>query len=144
MRFCRCFTWSGELNFSSVSKPSRPLALVPMGTLCQAENCSIMPQVIQAELNPQGAGPSGPLAWGPVGALCQAENCSIMPQVIQAELNPQVLWPAAFSFLAASNTSGQVFGISLTPAFFSSSLLTHMTMEEELNGKESISPFEVE
>src|ERR671912_2952612 len=96
---------SGELNFSSVSKPSRPLPLVPIGT------------------------------------LCQAENCSMCAQVTQALEKPQVVWPAAFSFLAASNTSGQVFGISLTPAFFSSSLFTHMTMEEELNGKESISPF---
>src|SRR5687767_437522 len=104
MRFCRCFTCSGELNFISVSKPSRPLALVAIGT------------------------------------LCQAENCSMLAQLAQAFEKPQVSWPAALSFLPASNTSGQVFGISLTPAFFSSSLLIHMTIEEELNGKESISP----
>src|SRR6202008_4859677 len=108
MRFCRCFTCSGELNFSTVSKPSRPLALVPIGTLCQAENCS---------------------------------TCD---QVTQALEKPQLVWPAALSFLAASNTSGQVFGISLTPAFFSSSLLIHITMDDELNGNDSMSPFEVE
>src|ERR1700688_1346683 len=45
---------SGVLNSSTVSKPSRPLALVPIGTLCQAENCSISPQVIQDEEKPQG------------------------------------------------------------------------------------------
>src|ERR1700690_1217301 len=44
---------SGVLNSSTVSKPSRPLALVPIGTLCQAENCSISPQVIQDEEKPQ-------------------------------------------------------------------------------------------
>ena len=30
-----------------------PLALVPIGTLCQAENCSMKPQVIQLEEKPQ-------------------------------------------------------------------------------------------
>src|SRR6478736_6296552 len=108
MRFCRCLMCSGELNFSSVSKPSRPFALVPIGT------------------------------------LCQAENCSICAQVAQALEKPQVAWPAALSFLAASNTSGQVFGIAAMPAFFSSSLLIHITIEEELKGNDSISPFEVE
>ena len=49
----------------------------------------------------------------------------------------------AFSFLAASNVSGQVFGIS-TFAFFSSSRFTHITVEDELKGKDSISPFDVE
>src|SRR6059058_3652245 len=108
MRFCRCLTCTGELNCSTVSKPSSPFALVPIGT------------------------------------LCQAENCSICAQVAQALEKPQVAWPAAFSFLAASNTSGQVFGISATPAFFNSSLLIHITMDEELKGNDSISPFEVE
>ena len=80
----------------------------------------------------------------PIGTLCQAENCSIWAQVAQALEKPQVSWPAAFSFLAASNTSGQVFGISVTPAFFNSSLLIHITIEDELKGKDSISPFDVE
>ena len=64
--------------------------------------------------------------------------------VAQALEKPQVVWPAAFSFLAAAKTSGQVFGVSVTPAFFSSSLLIHITIEDELNGKDSISPFDVE
>ena len=80
----------------------------------------------------------------PIGTLCQAENCSICAQLAQALEKPQVSWPAAFSFLAASNTSGQVFGISLMPAFFNSSLLIHITIEDELKGKDSISPFDVE
>src|SRR5437868_13543783 len=105
---CRCFTCSGELNFNSVSKPSSPFALVPIAT------------------------------------LCQAENCSICAQLAQALEKPQVSWPAASNFLAASNTSGQVFGISATPAFFNSSLLIHITMEDELKGKDSMSPLEVE
>src|SRR4051812_26280608 len=88
--------------------------------------------------------PSSPLALVPIGTLCQAENCSILAHVAQALEKPQVAWPAAFSFLAASKTSGQVFGISATPAFFNSSLLIHITIDDELNGNESISPFEVE
>src|ERR1700733_12781919 len=44
---------SGVLNASTVSKPSRPLPLLPIGTLCQAENCSMNPQVIQLEEKPQ-------------------------------------------------------------------------------------------
>ena len=80
----------------------------------------------------------------PIGTLCQAENCSICAQLAQALEKPQVSWPAAFSFLAASNTSGQVFGISVTPAFFNSSLLIHITIEDELKGNDSMSPFEVE
>src|SRR6476469_4332670 len=99
---------NGELNFSSVSKPSSPFALVPIGT------------------------------------LCQAENCSIFAHDAQALEKPQVVWPAAFSFLAASNTSGQVFGIAAIPAFFSSSLLIHITIDEELKGNDSMSPLEVE
>src|ERR1700692_1112516 len=43
----------GVWNSSRVSKPSSPLALLPIGTLCQAENCSIRPQVIQDEEKPQ-------------------------------------------------------------------------------------------
>jgi hypothetical protein len=46
--------------------------------------------------------------------------------------------------LAAANTSGQVFGISVMPAFFNSSLLIHITIEEELNGNDSMSPLAVE
>src|SRR5262245_30440879 len=107
MRFCRCLTWSGPLNFSSVSKPSRPLALLP------------------------------------IGRLCQAESCSIFTQVAQAFENPHLSKPPALSFLAASNTSGQVLGTA-TPALSSASLLYHITVEDELNGKDSISPFDVE
>src|SRR3981189_2626747 len=99
---------SGELNFSSVSKPSSPFALVPIGTLCQAENCSMCAHDAQALEKPQG-------------------SC-----------------PAAFSFFAASNTAGQVFGIAGAPAFFNSSLLIHITIEEELKGNDSMSPLEVE
>src|SRR5215210_7926539 len=110
MRFCKCLTCSGELNFSSVSKPSSPFALVPIGT------------------------------------LCQAERCSMLTQVTQAFEKPQVAWPAAFSFFAASNTSGQVFGgwSGLSPAFLKASLLYHITVDDELNGKDSISPLAVE
>src|SRR5204862_5509317 len=107
IRFCRCLTCSGELNLSSVSKPSRPLPLVP------------------------------------IGMLCQAENCSMCAQVAQALEKPQVSWPAAFSFFAAAKTSGHVFGIS-TFAFFSASRFTHMTIDEELTGNDSISPLAVE
>ena len=96
------------MNFISVSKPSRPLALVAIGTLCQAENCSII-------------GPGGPGIREAAGLVA-----------------------GGLQLLAGSNTCGQVFGISATPAFFSSSLLIHMTIEEELNGKESISPLAVE
>src|ERR1700745_675 len=98
---------SGVLNSSTVSNPSRPLALVPIGTLCQAENCSISPQVIQPVEKPQ------------VGFV-------------------------ACSFLASANNSGQVFGGSAISAFFSASRLTQSTMLDELNGNESISPFDVE
>ena len=80
----------------------------------------------------------------PIGTLCQAENCSIWAQEAQAFEKPQVACPAALSFLAASNTSGQVFGMSVTPAFFSSSLLIHITIEEELKGIDSMSPLDVE
>src|ERR1700690_2028732 len=97
---------SGVLNSSTVSKPSSPLPLLPIGTLCHAENCSISPQEPQAEEKPQ------------VGLV-------------------------ACSFLASANTSGQVFGGSAISAFFSASRLIHSTMLEELNGKDSISPFEV-
>src|ERR1700754_913963 len=108
IRFCRCLTCSGELNCSTVSKPSRPFALVAIGTLCHAESCSICAHV------------APPLE------------------------KPQVACPAAFSFLAASNTSGQVFGIAATPAFLSSSLLIHITIDDELKGNDSMSPLEVE
>ena len=65
---------SGPLKLSTVSKPSRPFALVESGT------------------------------------LCQADICSTLTQVTHALEKPQVAWPDAFSFFAASNTSGQVFG----------------------------------
>src|SRR3954449_1821618 len=108
MRCCRCLTCSGPLKVRTVSKPSSPFALVP------------------------------------IGMLCQAENCSMLAQVAQALQKPQVACPAALSFLAASKTSGQVFGISATPAFLSSSLLIHITIDDELNGNDSISPLDVE
>jgi hypothetical protein len=41
------------------------------------------------------------------------------------------------------NSSGQVLGIS-APIFLSSSRFTHMTVDDELKGNDSISPFEVE
>src|SRR5918911_1317127 len=99
----------GALNFSSVSQPSRPFALVESGT------------------------------------LCQAESCSTLTQVTQALEKPQVAWPALFSFFAASNSSGQVFGglSGSRPAFLKASLLYHITVEDELNGKDSISPLAV-
>src|SRR6202049_1078819 len=96
---------SGVLNSSTVSKPSSPLALLPIGTLCHAENCSIRPQEPQAEEKPQ------------VGLV-------------------------ACSFLAAANTSGQVFGGVAISAFFSASRLTHITMLDELKGNDSMSPLE--
>src|SRR5260370_1468345 len=96
---------SGVLNSSTVSKPSSPLALVPIGTLCHAENCSIRPQDPQAEEKPQ------------VGFV-------------------------ACSFLASANTSGQVFGGWAISAFFTASRLTQSTMLDELNGNDSMSPFE--
>ena len=80
------------------------------------------------------------------GTLCQAESCSRLTQVTQAFEKPQVAWPAAFSFFAASNTSGQVFGglSGSSPAFLKASLLYHITVEDELNGNDSISPLAVE
>src|SRR4051812_29402645 len=108
MSFSRCLTCSGPLNSRTVSKPSRPLALVANGK------------------------------------LCQAESCSILTQLAHAFEKPQVEYPASFSFFASSNTSGHVFGISAMLAFFNASRLTHITVEEELNGNESISPLEVE
>ena len=78
--------------------------------------------------------------------LCQAESCSIFTQVTQLLAKPQVAEPDALSFLAASNTSGQVFGgvSGSRPAFLKASRLIHITIEDELNGNDSISPFEVE
>jgi hypothetical protein len=59
---------------------------------------------------------------------------------------PQLGWPAALSFLAASNTSGHVLGglSGSSPAFLKLSLLYHMTVLDELKGMESISPLVVE
>ena len=78
--------------------------------------------------------------------MCHADICSTFTQVTQALEKPQVAWPAALSFFAASNTSGQVFGgaSGLRPAFLKASLLYHITVEDELNGNDSISPFVVE
>ena len=78
------------------------------------------------------------------GTLCQADNCSRSTQVAHALEKPQVAKPAAFSFLASSKTSGQVFGISAMPAFFNASRLIHITVDDELKGNDSISPFDVE
>ena len=52
-------------------------------------------------------------------------------------------WPAALSFFAASNTSGQVFGIWATPAFFNLSLFIHITIHA-MKGIDSMPPFDVE
>src|SRR2546428_61704 len=54
-----CLAMIGVLNLSSVSGPSSPFALVASGRLCQAVNCSIWVQVIQAGTIPQLA----PLAF---------------------------------------------------------------------------------
>ena len=80
------------------------------------------------------------------GTLCQAESCSTFTQVTQALEKPQVELPAAFSFFAASNTSGQVFGsfAGSRPAFLKASRLIHITVDDELNGSDSISPLAVE
>ena len=57
---------------------------------------------------------------------------------------PQV-GDVACSFFAASETSGQVLSLSgSTPALASASLFSHMTMDDELKGKDNISPFTVE
>src|SRR5262249_23455892 len=109
-RCSRCFTCSGPLKLSTVSKPSMPLALVASGT------------------------------------LCQAESCSTLTHVTHALLKPQLGWAEAFSFLAASKTSGQVLGgfSGSSPAFLKLSLLYHITVLDELNGNDSMSPFTVE
>ena len=49
--------WNGVLNFNSVSKPSIPFALVASGTLCHAESCSRLSQVIQADEKPHFSKP---------------------------------------------------------------------------------------
>ena len=74
----------------------------------------------------------------------QADNCSRFAHVTQALEKPQVAKPDAFNFLAASKTCGQVLGISAMLAFFRASLLIHITIEDELKGNDSISPFAVE
>ena len=78
--------------------------------------------------------------------LCQDASCSMLAQVTQAVDIPQFGCPEALSFLAASNTSGQVFGgaSGSSPALRNASLLIHITIDDELNGNESISPFDVE
>ena len=80
------------------------------------------------------------------GTLCHADICSTLTQVTHAFEKPQVACPDALSFFAASNTSGQVFGrlTGSSPAFLKASRLIHITVDEELNGIESISPFAVE
>src|SRR5262245_2387497 len=89
--------------------------------------------------------PSMPLALLASGTLCQAESCSRLTQVTQALPKPQLGW-LAFSFLAASNTSGQVFGglSGSRPAFLKASLLYHITVLDELKGMDIISPLVVE
>src|SRR2546421_9252785 len=52
-----CLAIVGVLNTSSASGPSRPLALVANGRLCQELNCSIWVQLIQAGTTPQLAPP---------------------------------------------------------------------------------------
>src|SRR5437764_3221066 len=58
LRAAMCLVTIGVLNTSSVSGPSRPLALVAKGRLCQALNCSIWVQLIQAGTTPQLAPPA--------------------------------------------------------------------------------------
>jgi len=54
--------------------------------------------------------------------------------------------PAVFSFLGGHRTlRARFFGIAAMPAFFSSSLLIHITIDEEFEGKrEQCRPWEVE
>src|ERR1700692_4045893 len=58
LRAVMCLVTTGVLNTSSASGPSRPLALVANGRLCQALNCSIWVQLIQAGTTPQLAPPA--------------------------------------------------------------------------------------
>jgi len=44
-----------SVEFRTVSKPSRPFALVPIAALCHAENCSMFAHVAQALEKPQVA-----------------------------------------------------------------------------------------
>ena len=79
------------------------------------------------------------------GTLCQAASCSMCAQVVHAVEKPQVGDTDARSFFAASNTPGQVFRLaSSTPPFLSWSLFSHITIDDELNGNDSISPLAVE
>ncbi|MNY50974.1 hypothetical protein D3C86_1865280 [compost metagenome] len=68
--------------------------------------------------------PPMPLALVANSTLCQVEKLSSWVQPCQARVMGQ-LWPLALSFLAASNTSGQVLGATsgFRPAFLKASLL---------------------
>ena len=89
--------------------------------------------------------PSNPLFRVATGTSCQAENCSIIAQVNQADEKPHVGEMPACKRRAASNTCGHVSsGAPASPASRSRSRLTHITSDEELNGKDSISPADVE
>src|ERR1043166_4443588 len=90
--------------------------------------------------------PSSPFALVESGTLCQAESCSTLTQVTHALEKPQLAWPAPLSFFAASKTSGHVFGGAAGSrlALRNASLLIHITVDDELNGNDSISPLEVE
>ena len=66
--------------------------------------------------------PAKPLARVPMGWLCQAEKFSICTQDCQPVVKPQG-YPAAWVFMAAASSSGQVFGASATPALANAVLL---------------------
>src|SRR5580658_4760572 len=85
------------------------------------------------------SGPPRPLSLVPIGKLCQALKFSICAQLTQAEVKPQGC-PAARSFFAASNISGQVTGgfSGSSPAFLNASLFQYTTGVELLNGNDSI------
>ena len=61
----------------------------------------------------------------PYGTLFQAAKFSVWIQVSQVEVKPQGAAPLVLIFLAASNTSFQVFGglSTSSPAFWKMSLL---------------------
>src|ERR1051325_5819784 len=71
-----------------------------------AAMCLAMTGVLKTS---SASGPSRPFALVASGRLCHELNCSICVQLIQAGTTPQ-FDPPSFSFLAAANVSGQVFG----------------------------------
>src|SRR6202035_4063148 len=95
-RAAMCLVITGVLNFSSVSAPSRPFALVANGRLCQALNCSIWVQVIHAGTTAQFAPPafsflataklSGQVLGGFSGSSPALAKASLFQYTIAVEL----------------------------------------------------------